>query len=284
MHALTLCQQENKSFLKKLLSCTSFEIRQDELFLFCIISEAKLGQMRTYKQNTPGNPRQHKKFRPQLQPDAKEQKHSLPSVLTETQKTGTTTNPVFPSASEYLIVHSGQLKQSCTSTQFLIFSEQWIILKWCVIFQPCLHSSCYNCAEEEPESPIKSPHLSCGMEPVPHKCYFFLLGNIKYWRHTKSLFSNDCAEELPYVILTHLRVASFWRNHRPAPDLISSRARVHPARYLQAINAWTQKGYCLVFLSWWNYKLNATDTSQIKPTSQQSTTITFTGTLQSAEA
>lgn len=38
---------------------------------FCLISETKLGQMRTYQQNTPGNPRQHKKLRPQIQPDAK---------------------------------------------------------------------------------------------------------------------------------------------------------------------------------------------------------------------
>jgi len=47
----------------------------------------------------------------------REQKHSLPSVLTETQKQKGTTNPGFQSASEYLIIHAGQLKQSGALTQ-----------------------------------------------------------------------------------------------------------------------------------------------------------------------
>lgn len=44
------------------------------------------------------------------------------------------------------------------------------------------------------------------------------------------------AAKLPDTILTRWHVASFWKSHKPAQGLISSRAHVHPAGYLQAGN------------------------------------------------
>lgn len=49
-------------------------------------------------------------------------------------------------------------------------------------------------------------------------------------------YSGNSAAQLPNFVLTHSRVASSWKNHKPAQGPISSRAHVHPARYLQAGN------------------------------------------------
>lgn len=122
-------------------------------------------------------------------------------------------------------------------SQFLIFSEQWIISKYCVIFQPCLHISCYNSAGNREETAKADQRIRLSWV-LTQACAtpVSLLPQAKLNHNDTYLAVTVHAAQLPNIVLTRLRVASSWKNHKPAQGPISSRAHVHPARYLQAGN------------------------------------------------